>query len=128
MKFKEDEDSKFHSKKLVRKESPLEDKENVKPETSISNIYPKTPTGVVDQSSSPERSPFFDAILSGRKMEISNFNFNSRYVHSSDKKKDSANQIEEKLLSGSGKHGIIKRMQDAEINPKEEMSLKVHPH
>ena len=48
MKFKEDEDSKFHSKKLVRKESPLEDKENVKPDTSISNIYPKTPNGVID--------------------------------------------------------------------------------
>ena len=48
MKFKEDEDSKFHSKKLVRKESPLEDKENVRPEISISNIYPKTPNGVVD--------------------------------------------------------------------------------
>ena len=128
MKFKEDEDDKAAAKLILRKSSPLEDKENIKPETSISNIYPKTPNGPDRPDSSAEKSPFFDAILSGRKMEISNFNFNSRYLHSSDKKEsliDSANQIEEKLCSGSGKHGVIKKMQEARIQPSIDMSLKV---
>ena len=80
MKFKEDE-----KVTDIRKESPLQNKENLKPNESISGIIQtsnynmKTPNAADHDDTSPERSPFFDAILSGKKMNISNFNFNSRY-------------------------------------------------